>query len=92
MTATDKPTAAEKAADKRDRAAIKADIQRQRAELASTVSALSERLDVKTRATRRMSAIADDVKATTKQRPEVLAGAIAALVAVLVIVRKLRRR
>jgi len=92
MTATDEPTAAEKAHGRRDRAAIKADIERQRADLGATVAALSERLDVKTRATQRITALADDVKATAKQRPEVLAGAIAGLLAVLMVARKLRRR
>jgi uncharacterized protein DUF3618 len=61
---------------------IEADIERQREELAETVSQLQSKLDVKTRAKHRASALRD--QATTESgrpRPEVLAVA-AAVVAV----------
>ncbi len=54
--------------------AIEADIERQREELADTVSALQERLDVKSRAKAKASELRD--RATTddgKPRPEVAA-------------------
>jgi hypothetical protein len=62
--------------------AIEADIERQRDELAATVSALHDRLDVKARAKVKASELRD--RATTdsgKPRPEVAAIAVAAVAA-----------
>ena len=58
--------------------AIEADIERQREELADTVSALQERLDVKSRAKAKASELRD--RATTddgKPRPELVAVGVA---------------
>lgn len=62
--------------------AIEADIERQREELADTVSALHDRLDVKARARRKAAELKD--RATTdagKPRPELAALVAAAVVA-----------
>ncbi|HEX5860568.1 MAG TPA: DUF3618 domain-containing protein [Nocardioides sp.] len=68
--------------------AIEADIQRQREELADTVSALHERLDVKTRAKEKAAELKDRATTDTgKPRPEVAAltaAAFAGLVGVVV--------
>jgi hypothetical protein len=74
---------------------IEADIARQRDELASTVDALQARLDVKARAKHKADDLRD--RATTDQgrpRPEVIAGAAAALALVtgLVLLRLRRSR
>jgi MYXO-CTERM domain-containing protein len=74
--------------------AIEADIERQRDELAATVSALHDRLDVKSRAKEKASELRD--RATTddgKPRPEVVAIAVAAVAGVvgLVVWRRQRR-
>ncbi len=66
---------------------IEADIARQREELASTVDQLQARLDVKTRAQRRLAEVKD--QATTESgspRPELLgaAGAVVLVVGLLV--------
>ena len=73
--------------------AIEADIERQRDELADTVSALHDRLDVKTRAKDKASELRD--RATTddgKPRPEVAALAAAAFAGVVGLVVWRRRR
>ncbi len=73
--------------------AIEADIERQREELADTVSALQERLDVKSRAKAKASELRD--RATTddgKPRPEVAALTAAAFVGVVGLVVWRRRR
>jgi cobalamin biosynthesis Mg chelatase CobN len=73
--------------------AIEADIKRQRDELAATVSALHDRLDVKTRAKEKASELRD--RATTdagKPRPELAALAVAAVVGVVGMVVWRRRR
>ena len=62
---------------------IEADIERQREELAATVSQLQAKLDVKARAQHRASELRD--RATTdsgRPRPEVIAGAAAVLAVV----------
>ena len=68
--------------------AIEADIQRQREELANTVDALHERLDVKTRAKEKAAELKDRATTDTgKPRPEVAAltaAAFAGLVGVVV--------
>ena len=74
---------------------IEADIERQREELADTVDALHAKLDVKARAKDKAAELKD--RATTDQgkpRPEVLAGAAAAvtLVVGLVVLRVRRSR
>ena len=59
---------------------IEADIERQREELAATVSQLQSRLDVKARARQRVAVLRD--RATTDSgspRPELIAAAAAAL-------------
>jgi hypothetical protein len=64
---------------------IEADIERQREELAATVSELQTRLDVKTRAKHRAAALRD--RATTESgrpRPELLGAAAVAVVGLLV--------
>jgi len=66
-------------------------IERQRVELASTVDALSGKLDVKTRATRGIKSLVGDLRTTAKQRPEVLAGAGVAVLAALLLIRKVTR-
>jgi hypothetical protein len=74
--------------------AIEADIERQREELADTVSALQERLDVKTRAKDKAAELKDRATTDTgKPRPEVAAVAAAAIVGVVgLVVWRLRRR
>jgi Protein of unknown function (DUF3618) len=63
--------------------AIEADIERQRDELAATVSALHDRLDVKTRAKQKASELRDRATTDTgKPRPEVAALAAAAIAGV----------
>ena len=68
--------------------AIEADIQRQREELANTVDALHERLDVKTRAKEKAAELKDRATTDTgKPRPEVAAltaAAFAGLIGVVV--------
>jgi MYXO-CTERM domain-containing protein len=60
--------------------AIEADIQRQRDELADTVSALQERLDVKARAKEKATELKDRATTDTgKPRPEFAALAAAAV-------------
>ena len=62
---------------------IEADIERQREELAATVSQLQSKLDVKTRARHKAADLRD--RATTESgrpRPELVAGAVAALAVV----------
>ena len=74
--------------------AIEADIERQREELADTVSALQERLDVKTRAKEKASELRDRATTDTgKPRPELAALAVAAVAGVvgLVVLRRRRR-
>ena len=74
----------------RDREALRADIERRRSELGDTVTALSARLDVKTRVSERVGAIVGDLKRTAQERPELLAGAAVGLVALVALVRKVR--
>jgi Protein of unknown function (DUF3618) len=63
--------------------AIEADIERQREELADTVSALQERLDVKTRAKEKAAELKDRATTDTgKPRPELVAIAAATVVGV----------
>ena len=63
--------------------AIEADIERQREELADTVSALHDRLDVKSRAKDKASELRDRATTDTgKPRPELAALAVAAVVGV----------
>jgi MYXO-CTERM domain-containing protein len=60
--------------------AIEADIERQRDQLAETVSALQDRLDVKTRAKEKATELRDRATTeTVKPRPEVAAIAVAAV-------------
>ncbi len=60
--------------------AIEADIERQREELADTVSALQDRLDVRTRAREKASELRDRATTDTgKPRPELAALALAAV-------------
>jgi MYXO-CTERM domain-containing protein len=62
---------------------IEADIERQREELAATVTQLQSKLDVKTRARHKAADLRD--RATTESgrpRPELVAGAVAALAVV----------
>ena len=62
---------------------IEADIERQREELAATVTQLQSKLDVKTRAQHKAADLRD--RATTESgrpRPELVAGAVAALAVV----------
>ena len=74
--------------------AIEADIQRQREELADTVSALQERLDIKTRAKEKATELKDRATTDTgKPRPEIAvltAAAFAGLVGVVVWRRRQR--
>ncbi len=73
--------------------AIEADIERQRDELAETVSALQDRLDVKRRAKEKAAELRD--RATTddgKPRPEVAAVAVAAVAGLVGLVVWRRRR
>ena len=73
--------------------AIEADIERQREELADTVSALQERLDVKTRAKEKASELRDRATTDTgKPRPELAALAVAAVAGVVGFVVWRRRR
>ena len=73
--------------------AIEADIERQREELADTVSALQERLDVKTRAKEKASELRDRATTDTgKPRPELAALAVAAVAGVVGLVVWRRRR
>ncbi|HEU5456150.1 MAG TPA: DUF3618 domain-containing protein [Nocardioides sp.] len=73
--------------------AIEADIERQREELADTVSALQERLDVKTRAKEKASELRDRATTDTgKPRPELAALAAAAVAGVVGLVVWRRRR
>jgi len=62
---------------------IEADIERQREELAATVTQLQSKLDVKTRARHKAADLRD--RATTESgrpRPDLVAGAVAALAVV----------
>ena len=74
--------------------AIEADIERQREELADTVSALQQRLDVKTRAKEKAFELRDRATTDTgKPRPEVAAVAVAAVVGLVgLVVWRQRRR
>ncbi|HET7195081.1 MAG TPA: DUF3618 domain-containing protein [Nocardioides sp.] len=73
--------------------AIEADIERQREELAETVSALQDRLDVKSRAKEKAAELKDRATTDTgKPRPELAALAAAALVGVVGLVVWRRRR
>jgi len=73
--------------------AIEADIERQREELADTVSALQERLDVKTRAKEKASELRDRATTDTgKPRPELAALTVAAVAGVVGLVVWRRRR
>jgi len=73
--------------------AIEADIERQREELAATVSALQERLDVKSRAKEKAAELKDRATTDTgKPRPELAALAAAAVVGVVGLVVWRRRR
>ena len=73
--------------------AIEADIERQREQLADTVSALQERLDVKTRAREKASELRDRATTDTgKPRPELAALAVAAVAGVVGFVVWRRRR
>jgi len=72
--------------------AIEADIERQREELAATVSALQERLDVKSRAKEKAAELKDRATTDTgKPRPELAALAVAAVVGVVGLVVWRRR-
>lgn len=65
---------------------IQADIERQRAALASTVDQLTEKLDVKSRAADKVAEVKD--RATTadgKPRPELLGAAAGALVGLVIV-------
>jgi Protein of unknown function (DUF3618) len=73
--------------------AIEADIERQREELAATVSALQDRLDVKSRAKEKAAELKDRATTDTgKPRPELAALAAAAIVGVVGLVVWRRRR
>ena len=73
--------------------AIEADIERQREELAATVSALQDRLDVKSRAKEKAAELKDRATTDTgKPRPELAALAAAAVVGVVGLVVWRRRR
>jgi cobalamin biosynthesis Mg chelatase CobN len=73
--------------------AIEADIERQREELAATVSALQDRLDVKSRAKEKAAELKDRATTDTgKPRPELAALAVAAVVGVVGLVVWRRRR
>ena len=73
--------------------AIEADIERQREQLADTVSALQERLDIKTRAREKASELRDRATTDTgKPRPELAALAVAAVAGVVGFVVWRRRR
>ena len=73
--------------------AIEADIERQRQELAETVSALQNRLDVKSRAKEKAAELKDRATTDTgKPRPELAALAAAAIVGVVGLVVWRRRR
>jgi ABC-type transporter Mla subunit MlaD len=76
----------------RDKAALLSDIARQRAQLGDTVTTLSGKLDVKSRASNRIRALADDLKATTRTRPEIVTGAGIVLLSALGLARKVHRR
>lgn len=66
-----------------DPAAIERDIVRQREQLAGTVDALTERLDVKSRAQEKAAELKDTATTETgKPRPELIGGGLAALAAV----------
>jgi MYXO-CTERM domain-containing protein len=72
---------------------IEADLQRQREELAATVSQLHAKIDVKARARHRAAVIRDRVTTDTgRPRPELVAVAAAAVLAVagLVVWRRTR--
>ena len=72
--------------------AIEADIERQREELAATVSALQDRLDVKSRAKEKAAELKDRATTDTgKPRPELAALAVAAVVGVVGLVVWRRR-
>jgi len=74
-------------------AEIEADIERQREELADTVSALQTKLDVKTKAKHKAAEIKD--RATTdggRPRPSYAVGAVAAVAALVGLVVWRRRR
>jgi hypothetical protein len=72
--------------------AIEADIERQREELAETVSALQDRLDVKSRAKDKAAELKDRATTDTgKPRPELAALAVAAVVGVVGLVVWRRR-
>ena len=73
--------------------AIEADIERQREELAATVSALQDRLDVKSRAKEKAAELKDRATTDTgKPRPALAALAVAAVVGVVGLVVWRRRR
>lgn len=73
--------------------AIEADIERQREELAATVSALQDRLDVKSRAKETAAELKDRATTDTgKPRPELAALAAAAVIGVVGLVVWRRRR
>jgi len=66
-----------------DPEAIRADIERTREDLAETVDALHAKLDVKTRAKDKVTAVRDSATTDTgKPRPEVIGGTVAALLLV----------
>ncbi|MGE2833155.1 DUF3618 domain-containing protein [Mycobacterium sp. SMC-4] len=78
---------------------IQADIERTREELSDTVSALSDKLDVKGRAQQKVSdtkeAVAQrghDAVVTAKAKPAIPVGAVVAAVAAIAVVIWLRRR
>jgi MYXO-CTERM domain-containing protein len=72
---------------------IEADIERQREELAETVSALQDRLDVKSRAKDKAAELKDRATTDTgKPRPELAALAAAAVVGVVGLLVWRRRR
>jgi len=73
--------------------AIEDDIERQREELAATVSALQDRLDVKSRAKEKAAELKDRATTDTgKPRPELAALAAAAVIGVVGLVVWRRRR
>ncbi|MGZ4457211.1 MAG: DUF3618 domain-containing protein [Nocardioides sp.] len=72
---------------------IEADIERQREELAATVSQLQAKLDVKARAQHKAADLKDQATtASGKPRPELLAAAAAAVALVVGVVVWRRRR
>jgi len=71
---------------------LAADIERRRAQLGETVEALSAKLDVKSRAVSGSKSLLDNAKRTTQERPAVVAGAFAGIVALMIFLRKVRHR